>query len=95
MGYVLLMILLCIYTVDTEWEMDTTVQKWGNSLAIRIPKAFADEVGLDQSSEIDIQIIDGRIVIRPVKKPASLETLLRQVTEDNLHSIEMGHYPPM
>ncbi len=38
--------------------MDTTVQKWGNSLAIRLPKAFADEIGLDQGSEIDIQIID-------------------------------------
>ena len=67
--------------------MDTTIQKWGNSLAIRIPKAFADEVGLDQGSEIDIQIIDGQIVIKPVKKPTyDLETLLNQVTDGNLHA---------
>ncbi len=66
--------------------MDTTIQKWGNSLAIRIPKAFADEIGLDQGSEIDIQIVDGQIVIKPVKKPTYVETLLSHVTEDNLHA---------
>jgi len=67
--------------------MDTTIQKWGNSLAIRIPKAFADEVGLDQGSEIDIQIVDGQIVIKPVKKLTyDLETLLSQVIESNLHA---------
>lgn len=67
--------------------MDTTIQKWGNSLAIRIPKAFADEVGLDQGSEIDIQIVDGQIVIKPIKKPTyDLDTLLSQVTEGNLHA---------
>jgi len=67
--------------------MDTTIQKWGNSLAIRIPKAFADEVGLDQGSEIDIQIIDGQIVIKPIKKPTyDLDALLSRVTDGNLHT---------
>jgi antitoxin MazE len=66
--------------------VDTTIQKWGNSLAIRIPKAFADEIGLHQGSQIDIRIVDGQLVIRPVHKPAyDLSTLLNQVTEDNLH----------
>ena len=67
--------------------MDATIQKWGNSLAIRIPKAFADEVGLEQGSLIELHIIDGQIVITPMKKPAyDLETLLNQVTDDNLHA---------
>ena len=67
--------------------MNTTIQKWGNSLAICIPKAFADEVGFDQDSVVEIQIVDGKLVITPLKQPIyDLETLLSQVTDSNLHS---------
>ncbi|MBN1967565.1 MAG: AbrB/MazE/SpoVT family DNA-binding domain-containing protein [Anaerolineae bacterium] len=66
--------------------MITRIQKWGNSLALRIPKPFADAAGLDQNSPVEITFADGKIVVSPVSEPAySLEGLLSQVTDDNLH----------
>lgn len=66
--------------------MQTKVQKWGNSLALRIPKAFAEEAGLENDSSVEIRVVDGRIVIEMVEKSKyKLEDLLSQVTEDNLH----------
>ncbi len=66
--------------------MRTRVQKWGNSLALRIPKSFAEEAGLKNSSPVDVSLVDGRLVIAPVRKPKwTLHELLAQVTPDNLH----------
>ena len=66
--------------------MKTRVQKWGNSLALRIPKAFADEVGLQKETSVDISLDDGKIIISPTAKPKlDLNDLLKQVTEENLH----------
>ena len=66
--------------------MRTRVQKWGNSLALRIPKAFADEVHLDQDSTVDVSLVNGKLVVEPVARPAwTLDELLAGVTEQNLH----------
>jgi antitoxin MazE len=66
--------------------MRTRVQKWGNSLALRIPKSFADEVGLEKQADIDVSLANGKIIISPVAKPRfSLKQLLSKVTPDNLH----------
>lgn len=66
--------------------METRVQKWGNSLALRIPKLLAVEMGLEPNSPVELSLVDGKLVITPVVEPAlSLEHLLAQVTEDNLH----------
>ena len=66
--------------------METHVQKWGNSLALRIPKPLADEVGLQENSPVELWMRDNTLVIVPVVKPAfDLTQLLAQVTEDNLH----------
>ncbi|MBI4321092.1 MAG: AbrB/MazE/SpoVT family DNA-binding domain-containing protein [Chloroflexi bacterium] len=72
--------------------MKTRVQKWGNSLALRIPKAFADEVGLQQESSVEVSLADGKLVISPVAKPKpTLRQLLAKVTEENLHhEVETG-----
>ena len=61
------------------------IQKWGNSLAIRIPKPFALEVGLEQNSLVAVSISEGKLVLEPIKPVYSLEELLAQVTQDNLH----------
>jgi antitoxin MazE len=68
------------------------VQKWGNSLAVRIPKPFATEIGLQRNSPVEMSLVDGRLVIVPVVEPTpTLERLLAQVSEDNLHGgIETG-----
>jgi len=66
--------------------MRTRVQKWGNSLALRIPKSFAAEVGLKRESSVELSLADGRLVITPVAGPElTLEQLLAGVTEENIH----------
>jgi len=66
--------------------METRVQRWGNSLALRIPKPLADEIGLTDNSPVLLSLHDRQLVIVPVLKPAfSLEALLAQVTEANRH----------
>ena len=66
--------------------METRVQKWGNSLALRIPKPLADEVGLRENSLVELWLRDNTLVIAPVVKPAfDLTQLLALVTADNLH----------
>jgi len=66
--------------------MKTRVQKWGNSLALRIPKSFADEVGLRKEGPVEISLTDGELVIRPVTEPKlTLKQLLARVTKENLH----------
>ena len=66
--------------------MVTKVQKWGNSLGLRIPKSFADEAGIEAGSAVDITLVDGRLVVRPLD-PAryEIDDLVSRVTEDNIH----------
>ncbi len=67
--------------------METRVQKWGHSLALRIPKPFATEVGIEPNSSVEIALVDGKLVITPIAEPRlTLAQLLAQVNEANLHS---------
>ena len=67
--------------------MLTKVQKWGNSLGLRIPKSFAKEASVEEGSAVDLSVSDGKLVIQPVpQKRYELQELLAAVTEDNLHS---------
>jgi antitoxin MazE len=62
-------------------------QKWGNSLAVRIPKNVAEECGITADSAVEVFREDNYIVIKPShKRRFSLETLLAKITDDNLHS---------
>ncbi len=63
--------------------MQTRVQKWGNSLGIRIPKALAERTGLASGSTVEFEMKDGLIVIRP--KSQALDILLSRVTAKNIH----------
>jgi len=66
--------------------MRTRVQKWGNSLALRIPKSFATEVGLQRETSVELSLADGKLVITPVTEPKlNLKQLLAKVTKENLH----------
>ena len=65
--------------------MKTRVQKWGNSLALRIPKSFAEEAGLRPNAAVELSFVDGALVVRPIApQPPILDDLLRGVTNDNL-----------
>jgi antitoxin MazE len=72
--------------------MVTRIQKWGNSLALRIPKSFAAEVGLEQDGVVELSLVDGRLVVAPAPEPSlTLEGLLAGITDENLHSeIDFG-----
>jgi len=72
--------------------MITRVQKWGNSLALRIPKSFATEVGLQTDSSVEVSLADGKLVITPIaKSKLTLKQLLAQVTDENRHhEVETG-----
>ena len=73
--------------------MKPRVQKWGNSLALRIPKSFATEVGLQRETSVEISLADGKLVITPVaKSKLTLKQLLAKVTKENLHhEVNTGH----
>jgi antitoxin MazE len=67
--------------------MRVRVQKWGNSLALRIPKSFALETGLGSGAEVDLTVEGGRLVVTPLEPPTcSLDELLGRVTASNLHT---------
>ncbi len=64
----------------------TKIQKWGNSLGLRIPKSFAEEAGVEAGSEVDLSVKDGELVVRPRRLPTyNLKDLLRGVTAENVH----------
>lgn len=66
--------------------MKTRTQKWGNSLAVRIPKSFADDLGLGTSSPVEMSLEEGTIVIKPDRDGVwDLDTLLAEVTDENIH----------
>jgi antitoxin MazE len=64
--------------------MDTKIQKWGNSLAVRIPKAYVEQLGLGSNSPIRISVEGERLVIESMRR-VTLDELLTEVTPDNLH----------
>ena len=65
--------------------MHVQVQKWGNSLAFRIPRTFAKEAHINQGTTVDLEIKEGNLIVSPLKKKYSLDDLLAKVTESNIH----------
>ena len=66
--------------------MKVQVQKWGNSLALRIPKSFAVESSIEQGTLVDVSVVEGKLVVAPVAdRKYTLEELLEGVTKRNIH----------
>jgi len=69
----------CIY-------MEAKVMRWGNSLALRIPRSVAAETGVEYGATVDVRVEDGAMVVRPVGEArVDLESLLKGVKKTNLH----------
>lgn len=67
--------------------MKTTAQKWGNSLAIRVPKSVATQVGLKPQDNLEIEVQDGNVVLKPhVRRTYPLDDLVKRITPPNRHS---------
>jgi antitoxin MazE len=67
--------------------MQTRVQRWGNSLALRIPKPFADDLGLADNGAVELTVADGRLIVAPAPCP-KLADLIAGITKDNRHGVE-------
>lgn len=66
--------------------MEARVQKWGHSLALRIPSTFAKKSKIHPGSRVDLSEVKGKLVITPLETEGpTLEMLLAGVTTDNLH----------
>jgi antitoxin MazE len=68
--------------------MLANVSKWGNSLGVRIPRPIADQLGISEGVPVELTIEDDHLLIHKVHR---LESLLAEVTPENIHSeIETG-----
>lgn len=72
--------------------MITTIQKWGNSLAVRIPKTVAQDIHLKTGAPVDLIVRDGKLLVEPkATRTYQLSQLLKQISKRNLHNeVETG-----
>lgn len=67
--------------------MQTKIQKWGNSLGLRIPRTFAAEAQVGEGSSVELSVEGGSLLIRPHRaRKYTLAQLLKKVTRQNLHA---------
>jgi len=64
--------------------MHATIKKWGNSLAIRIPQSFAAQLGVEENSNVSIEISDNQLII---KRGQTLEDMLAGIADENKHEL--------
>lgn len=66
--------------------MKATVNRWGNSLALRIPKGIAESAGLSEGGPVELSVEDGRLIVEaPSRRRWDLDELLKGVTSRNRH----------
>ena len=65
--------------------MTATIQKWGNSLALRIPLAVAKQIRVKEGDPVTLRVSPTGLMVRPSLKRLSLDALLAGVTPENLH----------
>ena len=64
--------------------MTVALKKWGNSLALRIPKDILNTLAINENSIMELSVNNGMLTIKP-KKNTLLETLVSQINSENLH----------
>jgi antitoxin MazE len=78
--------LVYIQCISKEKLVQTRIQRWGNSLGLRIPRSFAAEAGVEAGSEVDLSVRDGDLIVKPTRRrKLRLRELLRKVTSKNVH----------
>lgn len=65
--------------------METYIRMWGNSLALRIPKVMAEQIGLGEDVRVNLVLEGDHLLIQPSAPRYVLADLLAQVTPENLH----------
>ncbi len=64
--------------------MTVSLKKWGNSLALRMPKDIAKTLQVKDGSTLEMEVVDGALVLKPIQEN-HLQTLVAQITDENLH----------
>jgi antitoxin MazE len=65
--------------------MQTQIDRWGDSLAVKIPGSYARDLGLKEGTQLEISLVDGGLLLRPRTKEYTLEELVAQITPENVH----------
>ena len=65
--------------------MTVSVKKWGNSLAVRIPKDIAKSLSIENNTDLEIAIVNNQMVLKP-KRSSYLEELVSKIDSSNLHT---------
>jgi len=65
--------------------MKAKVARWGNSLALRLPKSLTSELGIGEDSQVELTIIDGQLVMKSAPHIPTLEELVAGITPENRH----------
>ncbi|HWK10592.1 MAG TPA: AbrB/MazE/SpoVT family DNA-binding domain-containing protein [Vicinamibacterales bacterium] len=73
--------------------MTTKIAAWGNSLALRLPRAVAAEAELRDGDAVDVSVEQGAIVVRPVARRYSIDELVAAITPRNRHGETDWHKP--
>jgi antitoxin MazE len=75
--------------------LKATIQRWGNSLAVRLPKPIAQEINVRHGSEVDLQLDSGRVVLTPTRRIRryNAKALLAKITPENTPSADVWGAP--
>ena len=65
--------------------MKATIQKWGNSLALRIPKSVAQQIKVSEGDGVEIAVVESRLVVQPARRTYRLADLVEKITATNRH----------
>ena len=72
-------------------SMRTQIVGWGNSQALRIPKAILDELQIREGDEVEMVVENGRLTVRPLNPKLTLASLVAEITPENRHKeIDFG-----
>lgn len=63
--------------------MAVTLQKWGHSVGVRLPKPMLDQLGLGAGAQVDVLVEGNHLVIRPARQRPTLDELLAQCRPEN------------
>jgi antitoxin MazE len=72
------------HSINTGENVKAKIQKWGNSLGVRIPSSVARELRLSENSQVELRAEDGKLVLEP---SLSREEMIDQISEQNRHSL--------
>ena len=65
--------------------MKTKIKKWGNSLALRIPKALAEDSRLYVGSTVDVTVQNNLLIVKSIDEEYNLENLVSKISSENVH----------